>query len=183
MSGWSRIAEPAELLDPGTASHHAVINIDYNEKGQRVLIQYGNGAETRYSYDPETFRLIHLYTRRGATFNEDCGDEPPRFKSPEKPPQGKQCGLQNIHYTYDPAGNITTIRDDAQQTIYFNGQVVRPDADYTYDAIYRLIKAHGREHVGHASQPQTTWNDEFRVGLAHPHDGQKMRNYFEFYDV
>ena len=103
-----------------------------NEKGQRVLIQYGNGAETRYSYDPETFRLIHLYTRRvetrpDETFDEDCGDELPRSKAPVNPPEGKQCGLQNIHYTYDPAGNIIVIRDDAQHTIYFDGEVVRPD--------------------------------------------------------
>jgi RHS repeat-associated protein len=174
--------ETEELLDPDTANHHAVKNIDYNEKGQRVLIQYGNGAETRYSYDPETFRLIHLYTRRDATFDEDCGDEPPRFPAPEKPPKGKQCGLQNIHYTYDPVGNIIVIRDYAQQTIYFNGEVVRPDADYTYDAVYRLIKAHGREHIGQASVPHTTWNDLSRVTLAHPHDGQKMRNYSEIYE-
>ena len=30
--------------------------------------------------------------------------------------------LQDLRYTYDPAGNITHIRDDAQQTIYFNGR-------------------------------------------------------------
>ncbi len=176
-------AEPAGLLDPNTASQHAVTNIDYNEKGQRVLIQYGNGAETRYSYDRETFRLIHLYTRRSASFTEDCGgDLPPRFPAPEKPLQGKPCGLQNIHYTYDPAGNIIVIRDDAQQTIYFNGQVIRPDAEYTYDAIYRLIEASSREHPGQASQPQTTWNDESRINLAHPNNVQAMRNYSEFYE-
>ncbi len=173
-----------KLLAPDTATHHVVTNIDYNEKGQRVLIQYGNGAETRYSYDPETFRLIHLYTRRNAAFTEDCGDEPPppRFPAPEKPLEGKQCGLQNIHYTYDPSGNIVVIRDDAQQTIYFNGQVVKPEADYTYDAVYRLIKAHGREHIGQAEVPQTTWNDRGRVNLAHPQDGQKMRKYCESYE-
>ncbi len=150
--------EPSGLLDPGTATQQPVKNIDYNAKGQRVLIEYGNGVDTNYRYDPLTFRLEHLETLRGTE------------------------RLQDIFYTYDPAGNITAIRDDAQQTIYFNGQVVRPDAEYRYDAIYRLIEANGREHVGQASQPQTTWNDEFRVGLEHPHDGKKMRNYFEFYE-
>ncbi|MEJ7870613.1 MAG: RHS repeat-associated core domain-containing protein, partial [Rubrobacteraceae bacterium] len=99
-----------------------------------------------------------------------------------KPPEGKQSGLQNLHYTYDPAGNITHIRDDAQQTIYFDGQVVPPHCDYTYDAIYRLISAVGREHIGQVGQPQTTWNDEFRVRLQHPGDGQAMRNYTEAYE-
>lgn len=132
-------------------------NIDYNARGQRVLIEIGNGAVTTYGYDDITFRLTHLNTMRGTE------------------------SLQDLFYTYDPAGNITTIRDDALQTIYFNGQVVRPDAEYTYDSIYRLIEADGREHIGQASQPQTTWNDEFRVNLAHPNEGQAMRNYFEFY--
>ncbi|KAF5429806.1 hypothetical protein C5S36_14625, partial [Candidatus Methanophagaceae archaeon] len=51
-----------------------------------------------------------------------------------------------------------------------------------YDAIYRLIEACGREHIGQASIPHTTWNDMGRVNLAHPNDGQAMRNYFEFYE-
>jgi RHS repeat-associated protein len=90
--------------------------------------------------------------------------------------------LQNLHYTYDPAGNITHIRDDAQQGIYFGGQVVPPHCDYTYDAIYRLIGATGREHIGQVGQPETTWNDEVRVRLPHPGDGQAMRNYAEYYE-
>ena len=57
-----------------------------------------------------------------------------------------QAALQNIHYTYDPVGNITHIHDDAQQTIYFRNRRVEPSAEYTYDAIYRLIEATGREH-------------------------------------
>lgn len=150
-------SEPNELLDPTTATQHTVKNIDYNAKGQRELIEYGNEVITTYEYDPLTFRLIHLETLRSAEH------------------------LQDLFYTYDPTGNIIVIRDNAQQTIYFNGQVVKPDTEYWYDAIYRLIEAAGREHIGQASQPQTTWNDEFRVKLAHPNDGQAIRNYFEFY--
>jgi hypothetical protein len=152
--------EPNGLLDPDTATQHAVKNIDYNAKGQRELIEYGNGVQTTttYEYDKKTFRLIHLRTLRGTK------------------------RLQDLFYTYDPVGNITAIRDDAQQTIYFDGQVVRPDAEYIYDAIYRLVEATGREHIGQASIPHTTWNDKGRVNLAHPHDGQKMRRYFEFYE-
>ncbi len=150
-------AEPSGLLDPGTATQQPVRNIDYNAKGQRVLIEYGNGVVTNYRYDPLTFRLEHLKTLRGAE------------------------RLQDLFYTYDPAGNITAIRDDAQPVIHYDGEVVKPEADYRYDAIYRLIEATGREHIGQASQSHTTWNDEFRINLAHPNDGQKMRNYSEVY--
>src|SRR5262249_33012403 len=126
-----------------------VTNIDYNAKGQRELIEYGNNARTTYKYDPETFRLIRLKTTR----------------------KSDNAVLHALTYTYDPAGNITKIADAAQQTIYFNTQVVTSDAEYTYDAIYRLVGATGREHIGQASQPQTSWNDEFRVNLQHPQDG------------
>ena len=134
-----------------------VKNIDYDAKGHRTLIEYGNGVKTIYEYDPLTFRLTHLQTLRGA---------------------GR---LQDVFYTYDPTGNVTHIRDDAQQVVYFNNQVVTPDHDATYDAIYRLIKAEGREHIGQASRPQTTWDDRFRVRLPHPGEGQAMRRYAEQY--
>src|SRR6185312_3319795 len=137
---------------------HAIINIDYDSKGQRTRVDYGNGALTEYGYDDQTFRLIRLKTSRMGT-----------------------SVYQDLFYAYDPAGNITHIRDDAQQTIYFNGQVVLPHCDYAYDAIYRLINATGREHIGQLAPPQTTWNDEIRVNLPHPGDGQAMRPYTEQY--
>jgi len=144
----------------GSAEITAFIrNIDYDAKGQRVLIEYGNGVTTSYEYDKETFRLVHLETIRG-------GEE----------------RLQDLHYTYDPAGNIACIRDDSIQTIFYNGEVVRPDTEYVYDPIYRLIGAKGREHIGQAQYPShPTWDDKSRTNLIHPNDGQAMRNYFEFY--
>ena len=153
-----------------------IANIDYNEKGQRRLIEYGNGVRTTYDYDPLTFRLVHLLTRRDAVaFPDDCPQPPP--------PAWPGCQVQNLHYTYDPAGNITRIRDDAQQAIYFRNTRVEPSADYAYDAIYRLIKATGREHlgqVGGAPIPQS-YNDAPRVGLLHPGDGNAMCAYDERY--
>jgi RHS repeat-associated protein len=145
-------------LRGATTSAPFVTNIDYDAKGQRTRIEYGNGVRTTYAYDPLTFRLTHLRTLRGAD------------------------RLQDLGYTYDPVGNITHIHDDAQQTIYFHNQVVTPHADFTYDAIYRLLTAEGREHIGQVAQPETTWNDAFRVKLQHPQDGQAMRRYTERYD-
>jgi hypothetical protein len=149
-----------------------VTNLDYDAKGQRVLIEYGNGVRTAYVYDPLTFRLSRVYTARRVT--DFPGDDP----NPPNPPRG----VQNLRYVYDPFGNITFIGDDAQQTIYFNNEVVTPNCVYTYDAIYRLVAAMAREHIGQVTQPQTSWNDEFRVNLPHPNDGQAMRGYTEQYD-
>ena len=152
-------SEPAVLLDGATANQHIVRNIDYNAKGQRVLIEYGNGARTEYSYDADTFRLAQLLTIRS-------------FNTP----------LQALNYFYDPVGNITRIRDDAQQTIFFNGQRVEPSADYAYDAIYRLIAATGREHIGQHASPQVDEDDSPRMNQPLPTDSAAMRNYTERYD-
>ena len=192
-------AVPAVLLDPATANLHAVTDIDYDAKGQRIRINHatrdGKLITTSYDYDPETFRLIHLYTRRGVdpvteqgvTFTDDCDNPqppPPTIAAPEDPPQGKSCGLQNLHYHYDPAGNVTFIRDDAQQTIYFKNSRVEPSADYAYDAIYRLIEATGREHLGQVGGTPTThsYNDVPRIGLPHPNERNAMGNYLERYE-
>lgn len=155
----ANLLERLEINLQGADAATVVVNdIDYSANGQRVLIELGNGVRTSYRYDPLTLQLTNLITRRG--------DE----------------RLQDLFYTYDPTGNITDIRDDSQQTVYFNNQVVEPHAQYTYDAIYRLIEAGGREHLGQVQQPQSTWNDEFRVNLSHPHDGQAMRRYNESYE-
>ncbi len=148
----------AHLRGAATATPF-VVGIDYNAIGQRQSIQYANGATTTYHYDRLTFLLTRLKTLRAAQ------------------------ALQDLRYTYDPAGNITYIRDDAQQTIYFNNAVVEPHADYTYDPLYRLIEATGREHIGQRGQPvPSSWDDGPRVRLVHPHDGQAMRLYTERYE-
>ncbi len=146
-------------LRGAAAANPFVTNIDHNARGQRELVEYGNGARTIYGYDPNTFSLINLSTTR----------------------KTDNAVLQDLSYTYDPVGNITGIRDAAQQTIYFKNQVVSANTKYVYDAIYRLVGADGREHIGQLAEPQTTWDDKFRISLPHPNDGQAMRNYHEGY--
>lgn len=174
-----------------------VVNIDYDAKGQRQRIDYamanGKLISTTYKYDPETFRLIHLYTRRGIDpitrkgtgFTGDCVNPqppPPTVDAPEAPPGSNSCGLQNLHYFYDPAGNITRIRDDAQQTIYFKNKRVEPENNYTYDAVYRLIQATGREHLGQNGAPiPHSHDDAVRIRRPHPNDGKAMDRYCEKY--
>ena len=90
--------------------------------------------------------------------------------------------LQDLKYTYDPIGNITSIADHAQQTVYFDNQVVSPSNDYIYDAIYRLISAEGREHAGKPGQPQTTDDDVPRMNYPLPSDGHALHRYREQYE-
>src|SRR5207248_3996799 len=140
-----------------------VSSIDYNARGERVFAEYGNGAATSYTYDPATFRVVRIKTNRSGF------------------PAG-QGVVQDLFYTYDPAGNITHIKDDAdtQNVIFFRNKRVEPSADYTYDAIYRLVKASGREHLGQNGAGQalppspTSYNDVSHVGRLHPGDGNAM---------
>jgi RHS repeat-associated protein len=158
-----RAAEPTSLLNPedpaAPPSSVGVSNIDYDAKGQRQRIDYKNGVSTSYTHDELTFRLTHLVTRRNAGAFPDDDPQPPDAGWP-----GNQ--LQNLHYTYDPTGNITHIQDDAQQAVYFLNQRVEPSNDYNYDALYRLIQASGREHLGQGGAPMPhSYNDAGRTGI------------------
>jgi RHS repeat-associated protein len=98
---------------------------DYDAKGQRKYVKYGNNVITKFFYDVKTFRLSQLLTTDSS--NND---------------------LQDLNYTYDPVGNIMRVKDGAQNTFYHQNQVIAPLKEYEYDALYRLKKASGREHSG-----------------------------------
>ena len=91
-------------LPAAAAATPFVTDIEYNARGQREQINYGNGAQTSYMYNPYTFRLTSLTTTRSTD----------------------NATLQALSYTYDPVGNETHIGDAAQQTIYFSNQIVDP---------------------------------------------------------
>jgi RHS repeat-associated protein len=170
----------ANLLDKVDVDLHGAVtpfvtNIDYNAKGQRTAIHYGNGALTTYDYDPLTFRLTHLKTTRPAGRNGIA----PLFVDPTV--------VQDLRYTYDPAGNITRIHDAALKTIFHNQQTIEPACSYTYDAVYRLIEAKDREHIGQMAfdyhPPNGNRRDYPFVGhRAHPNDLQALRNYTDRYE-
>jgi len=160
-------------LRGASASTAFVTNIDYNAKGQRTLIEYSNGAKTEYTYDPQTFRLAELKTTRAAGQN---GTATQIFANPTV--------VQDLHYAYDPIGNITRITDAALITV-FNGQQVDPVCDYTYDPLYRLTDAKGREHIGQSAFAFTPPDGDYRdypfAGASVLNDLQQLRNYTEHY--
>jgi YD repeat-containing protein len=112
----------AVTVTPNSGSPTAYINdIYYNAKDQRETIDYGNGTTTTYAYDINTFRLTRLLTQMGSNVYQD------------------------LNYWYDPVGNITILNDASQRNLYFNNSIVLPEVNYTYDTLYRLIIATGRE--------------------------------------
>jgi RHS repeat-associated protein len=164
-----------ELRGAGVATAF-VTNIDYNAKGQREKIDYKNGATTTYEYDPLTFRLSRLTTTRPTNADATASQ---LFKD--------LSVVQDLRYSYDPVGNITRIEDVALKTITRNGQDIEPVGAYTYDAVYRLIEAKGREHIGQNAfdfnPPNSDYRDYPLAGhRAHPNDLQALRHYTERYE-
>lgn len=142
----------------------SVERIAYNAKGQRTLIAYGNGVMTRYAYDPQTFRLTRLrsehYSQPSAVTYQPTGPV-----------------LQDFGYDYDLAGNIITIRDRTPESGIPNTALGTEalNRQFTYDPIYRLLSATGRECD--LRPPTPPWLDEPRCT-----DVTRTRAYTERYE-
>ena len=149
-----------------------VRNIQYNEKGQRTKIQYGNEVTTRYHYDTNTYRLTQLKTfKNNNVVTNANSNSPSEIKD-----------LQNLHYSYDPIGNITCIEDQAIPVQFFYNQKIEGKSEYTYDALYRLIHAEGREHIGQSNFGQNdNWQDLPFLKKYGAGDAMTWRNYSQQY--
>ncbi|MFF1566872.1 SpvB/TcaC N-terminal domain-containing protein [Streptomyces sp. NPDC058293] len=167
----ANLIERVEVGLRGGAATPFVTNIDYNARGQRVRIDYGNGATTGYDYEPLTFRLTNLRSTRPANLDSTASM---LFKN--------ATVVQDLRYTYDPVGNITRIEDSALTTSVQAGAA----CDYVYDALYRLIAASGREHggqTGFALSPNDASQRDYPFAgeRIHPNDIQGLRGYIERY--
>jgi len=154
----ANLLETIDVTQNG-ATQVFVKDINYDEQGRRTDIRYGNDIRTKYRYDPETFRLLHLQSRK------TTGEL-----------------LQDLYYTFDPVGNITEIEDQAIPTVFFNGQKIMPTAGYHYDALYRLIKATGREHIGQNQHgTEDNWEDLPFLKRYQPGEAMAWREYTQQY--
>jgi RHS repeat-associated protein len=106
-----------------------VASAEYNARGQRTRVRFGNGTETTWSFDELTHRIARATTRSVAG--------PPRT-------------WIDVAYTHDPAGNLIEWVDHAQEpggtTALISGLTVSSASRFTYDAYYRLVQATGRVH-------------------------------------
>jgi RHS repeat-associated protein len=153
----ANLLESLELNHRGTGTFTSIVdNIDYNARGQRTIIEYANGVDTSYEYDPFTFRMTGLVSTRSSD----------------------SLKLQDYKYTFDPVGNIAVFRDNSAWSHLFTRLPVSGDGQYVYDPIYRLIQATGREHPGQ----QPTNADPVRGNVPHQNDIQALLQYTEQYE-
>ncbi len=152
-----------------------VTSIDYNARQQRAVIEYANGVNTRYEYDPLTFWLVRLTTSRPGLRDRLAA----RIFA-------KSTLLQDLHYHYDAVGNITVIGDHALRAIFHDNRRVDPICHYTYDALYRLIEVGGRQDRAQSGIQLSPAGGNYRdfpfLGAAAPGAPDQLQHYAEQYD-
>ncbi|WP_322614783.1 RHS repeat-associated core domain-containing protein [Pseudomonas sp. BIC9C] len=106
----------------GTSTPKNLVSaIGYNAHGQTEREVAGNGVITTLEYDAQNGRLTRLQAQRGT------------------------AALQDLHYEYDPVGNVLSIEDAALPIRYFANQRIEPVSRYRYDSLGQLIEATGWE--------------------------------------
>jgi RHS repeat-associated protein len=118
-----------------------VARIAYNAKGQKVLVAYGNGLMTRFAYDVINFRLLRQKTEGFSLSSLSY--------TPSSGSTKYDCA-----YTYDLSGNIVHITDATPNCGVGGSGGATPDElirDFEYDALYRLLRATGRESGSHVT--------------------------------
>ncbi len=104
----------------------------YNAAGQVETARLGNGVSSLAAHRAEDGRMSRLMAYRK---NE-----------PAAP-------LQDLHYDYDPVGNVSKLRDQAQPTQWRHNTQVNACYRYQYDSLYQLTQATGRESTAAAITP------------------------------
>ena len=136
-----------------------VKSVSYSAAGQKLREEHGNGVVTTYTWEPETQRLIGIKTDR---------------------PAGRAAGakvLQDLRYDYDPVGNVLSMRNDAEETRFWRNQKVVPENTYTYDSLYQLVSATGREMANAGQQGSSLPS----ATVLFPTDSSAYTNYTRTY--
>ncbi|EAR5803249.1 type IV secretion protein Rhs [Salmonella enterica] len=102
----------------------------WSTAGQVLEEKTGNGVTTSYRYEPETQRLSAMSALRADS-----------------------TLLQDLDYGYDNTGNLISITDNTIATRYFQNQQTDGRREFTYDALYQLLEATGRENAGNTTVP------------------------------
>ncbi len=155
-----------------------VSRIAYNAKGQRILVTYdhpdlNSPFMTRYAYDLVNFRLLRQktedYAATGLTFTPQSGST-----------------RQDCAYVYDLAGNIVAMKDDSPAA-GVGGASGPFSRGFDYDALYRLVKATGREAGSHLAssdpnfKPTPDASVGGTVGYYRTYSYDKLGNMLELY--
>lgn len=138
------------LQTNGQLNWRTVLNsAQYNADGQITEQHAGNGVTSRWNYRAADGRLHRHYAQKSS------GET-----------------LQDLRYEYDAVGNITRILDHAYIPTFFRNQLVDGHREFSYDSLYRLIRATGYSDAPPKDNP----------GRPQPTNPNDRRNYIETYE-
>lgn len=139
--------------------------VAYNARSDRLLEVLGNGIMVRYAWDDDTFRLRRIRIERCAKVG------PFSFRGTAGPAAADRI-LADSTLHYDLVGNIIALHERSEGS--GTGQEANSlDRTFTYDPIYRLSTASGRECAAHRGD---AWND-----FPQCQDETKTQPYLEAY--
>lgn len=125
-------AFPAARLTPvGGATRTLLAQVTYSAAGQVMLQRAGNGVTTTCTFEPQTQRLLTLRAVR----------------------DNDATVLQDLSWSYDPVGNILSVTDATVATGHYQNQTTGGTRTFTYDALYQLHTATGRESAASTTAP------------------------------
>jgi insecticidal toxin complex protein TccC len=136
--------KPAEQETSATL----VEQVRYNAFDQMQSQVAGNGLITETAYDPADGRLSRLLCT----------------------PANDAQALQDLSYFYDPVGNVVRHEDHSIESRYHGNRRIDPVSTFSYDSLYQLIEATGRERLGAGRGPELpgvigfSGNDESLIG-------------------
>ncbi|MDR0281216.1 MAG: RHS repeat protein [Paucimonas sp.] len=144
-ASWLTLAGGSEQVIVKVRTWSATLSKLSEEQGNQVL--------TTWHYEGQTERLARIRTER---------------------PVGHPAGagvLQDLHYEYDPLGNVLRVADEAQAIRFWRNQRVAAQTLFTYDSLCQLASAHGREMAAAGQQPldqatYTNYQRHYRYDIA-----------------
>ncbi len=125
-------------------------SVTWSAAGQVLTESAGNGVTTTYGYDPQNQWLESITAARG-----------------------DNTLLQDLSYGYDFTGNITSVADGTVTAGYYRNQSTNGTRQFSYDALYQLLSAIGRENANNTGMQYSV--------LPVMSDGSQYVNYSRSY--
>lgn len=114
-----------DVTPAGGEKQTLLADITWSAAGRVLTEPAGNGVTTTYDYDAQNQWLATITATRADSTT-----------------------LQALTYGYDFTGNVTSLADGTVATGYWRNRVTDGVRHFSYDALYQLLKAEGRENAG-----------------------------------
>jgi insecticidal toxin complex protein TccC len=136
-----------DLWIKGIQLQPVLLDAQYNANDQIVEQRAGNGVLNQWTYDPADGRLHTQCSQAGEKL------------------------LQSFVYFYDRVGNVVRVEDRIFEPVWFANQRIDGHRDFSYDSLYRLIRATGYDDAAPSDIP----------GWPTPTDPKNRLNYTQCY--